>query len=47
MALTEKPPNSWPSNARAVGPDGNLTPEFIAWLNRVLQYLERMRAAIP
>jgi hypothetical protein len=47
MAFSEKPPNPFPSNAQVVGPDGKMTQEFIAWLNRVLQYLERMRASIP
>lgn len=47
MAITEKPPNPFPANAQAVGPDGKLTPEFISWLNRFLQYVARVAAAIP
>lgn len=46
MAFSEKPPPVF-QGTTIVDADGRINQEFLNWLNRVLQYLERMRAAIP
>lgn len=47
MPFTEQPPPIWDATKPAYKPDGTLTPEFIAWLSRVIRWAARMGAAIP
>lgn len=47
MAFSEPPPPPPTPPVRIVNPDGTQSPEFIAWLKRMDEYIRRLIAAIP